>query len=147
MSDCQRTPHRIGNQRLDVDQGTRSGGRVTHVTDPPVTFESLKGSRLKNLRDKAQSPMDMKRLILALAGDDTRSLLPPMLEGKKTVIREHGRIFMAKDPKNTALVLGDSRRFAQSNRLIEGYSSQTRFFDNATLACLGSAGNALSLTG
>ena len=45
-----------------------------------------------------------------LAGDNAGAFLPAMLEGEQAVISEHGRVRMAEDREDAALVLGKRDR-------------------------------------
>ena len=62
--------------------------------------------RRKDLRDQAHSLVDGEGTLRPFRGNDARTLLPAVLQGKETVIGDAGSLRMAEDGEDAALVGG-----------------------------------------
>ena len=95
---------RIDDQRLRIGQRRGTGRGIADVTDRASALKSFQVLRRKDLRNEPHVDVPGKGSIRSGSRYDTGTFLPPMLEGKKTVIRENSGIWMSVNGKNAALM-------------------------------------------
>jgi hypothetical protein len=70
----------FGNQRLDILNPVRSGGRITNMPDPQVAWQLGESSWQKHIIDQAQALVGPDAS--SIADHNSRALLSPMLKRK-----------------------------------------------------------------
>ena len=104
-------------QRLGVLDGARSGRGVTDMADGPCPRQLLQVALFENLTHQTHPPLDRESLSVIFCRNDSRALLPPMLEGIQPVIGQFCRIWMIVDPKNSTFMSGKMRSLQEDTLL------------------------------
>ena len=124
MADRKAAGIEFGEQRLDVAQNRFAGGRIADVADSGGAGQAVDDFPPgKVVADQAEPALGMEPL--AVAGDNTGSLLAAMLERMQAKRRNRSGVGMAEYAENAAL-------FAQPVRIgVEGFGFGHHRFSSA----------------
>ena len=93
----------LGEQRLDVAKKRAAGSRIAHVADRGITFQP--GHDLFRAEDVADQPERSVGVeVAAVVGDDAGRFLAPVLQGVQAQRCQGGRVRVAEDGEDAALV-------------------------------------------
>ena len=93
----------VHGQGLGIDDVRRTGGRIARVPNAGMAHQTMQNIAGEDLRHQPHAPVDVEGL--AVGGDDTGTLLPPVLKGVEAVVGQFGGIRMPMDAKDPAVML------------------------------------------
>src|SRR5438477_4027542 len=104
MGDGEAAKFEIGEQRLDIAQGSLAGGGIAHMADPGMALQAGDdGLGGEVVGDMAEGAVGVE--LPAVEGDDADRFLSTVLQGMKSEDASRGRLFDAENPYNTAFLL------------------------------------------
>ena len=95
-----------GAERLCIDEHGRASGRIAHVSNTKMPFQTGEDILAKDLTHKSHALVMAHQS--AVGNADTGAFLAPVLEGIKTEVSEAGSVFVSINAEDAALFFRSS---------------------------------------
>ena len=106
MADGDLTPGTIDHDGLGVFECAGTCGGIADMADGARAGELGQLFVVEDLRDEAHPVVALEFALLVAMSDDSRALLPAMLQGIEAKEGDFRRMGMTEDGKNATLILG-----------------------------------------